>query len=233
MAERPGRASAVTATIAIAIVLSAGNLLCHVLAAEDPASPLNLTGPGGFARLMAAVAGAYGRHPAPLLFHAAAPLLAGFALAFWIGRRETEPGTSAQLEGAAPKPEGPPPSAGALRLLALLQQEGRLIDFLEEDIAAYDDAQVGAAVRDIHGRCRAALRERMRIERIYAEEDGATVEIRPGFDPALVRLTGNVHGEPPFRGTLQHAGWRATDVKLPAGEALDPSILAPAEVEIP
>jgi hypothetical protein len=233
MAERPGRASAAIATIFIAVVLAAGNLLCHALAVEDAASPLNLTAPGGLERLAAALAVAYGRHPAALLFHAAAPLLAGLALALWIGLGSKEPAAGAAPDEAPVKPQGPPPSAGALRLLALLQQEGRLVDFLEEDIAAYGDAQVGAAVRDIHARCRAALRERMKIERIYAEEDGETVEIPPGFDPALVRLTGNVHGEPPFRGTLQHAGWRAKEVNLPVSEAIDPSILAPAEVEIP
>lgn len=233
MAERPGRASAATATIVAAVVLSAGNLLCHVLALEDAASPLNLTAPGGLGRLANALTAAYGNHPGALLFHALAPLLAGFALALWVARPGAEAAPSAQAEAAPGKPEGPPPPAGALRLLALLQQEGRLIDFLEEDIAAYSDAQVGAAVRDIHARCRAALRERMTIERIYAEEDGATVEVPSGFDPALVRLTGNVHGVPPFRGTLQHAGWRVTGVRLSVADALDPSILAPAEVEIP
>jgi hypothetical protein len=108
-----------------------------------------------------------------------------------------------------------------------------LIDFLEEDIDAYGDAQVGAAARTIHSGCRKALHERMRIERIYDDEDGATVEVAEGFDPAALRLTGNVHGEPPFEGTLQHGGWRAREVKLPSpSKGIDPLILAPAEVEL-
>ena len=34
--------------------------------------------------------------------------------------------------------------AGAVHLLFLLQKEGRLIDFLQESIEGYDDAQVGS-----------------------------------------------------------------------------------------
>jgi hypothetical protein len=72
----------------------------------------------------------------------------------------------------------------------------------------------------------------MNISRIYAEQDGATVELGPDYDPDLVRLTGNVHGTPPFRGRLEHGGWRASNVRLPERAGVDPTILAPAEVEI-
>jgi hypothetical protein len=44
---------------------------------------------------------------------------------------------------------------------------------------------------------------------------------------------GNVHGAPPYRGTLRHRGWRAAGLTLPelvGGH--DPSVLAPAEVEL-
>jgi hypothetical protein len=121
-----------------------------------------------------------------------------------------------------------------LRLLAGLQKEGRFIDFLGENLAQYDDAQVGAAVRPIHEGCRQALRERVTIERIYDCDEGSEIEVAEGFDPAAVRLTGNVKGEPPFRGTLQHSGWRATKVDLPQTSGnLDSTVLAPAEVELP
>jgi hypothetical protein len=72
----------------------------------------------------------------------------------------------------------------------------------------------------------------MQIRRIYAQEDGAPVEIAAGFEASQVRLTGNVHGAPPYRGVLQHGGWRASDVALPQGSGVDPTVLAPAEVEI-
>jgi hypothetical protein len=134
-----------------------------------------------------------------------------------------------------PVPAVPPrPSGAPLRLLALLQREGRLLDFLLEDIQSYPDAQVGAAVRDIHRQCQAALKEHLLLEPVLAQPEGATVEVPAGFDPSAVRLTGNVTGQPPFRGTLQHHGWRVKDLKLappPAGQ--DEFILMPAEVELP
>jgi hypothetical protein len=134
-----------------------------------------------------------------------------------------------------PEPAVPPrPSGAPLRLLALLQREGRLLDFLLEDVRSYPDAQVGAAVRDIHRQCQAALKEHLVLEPVLAQPEGATVEVPAGFDPSAVRLTGNVTGQPPFRGTLQHHGWRVKDLKLappPAGQ--DEFILMPAEVELP
>ena len=134
------------------------------------------------------------------------------------------------LAVAAPAASASP--AAALRLLGLLQQEARLVDFIEEDIDAYSDDQVGAAVRSIHSGCRKVLNEHVQLERIFAAEDGSEMVIEKNFDPAAVRLTGNVTGAPPFRGILQHAGWRATKVALPP-ITVDPAIIAPAEVELP
>ena len=46
-------------------------------------------------------------------------------------------------------------------------------------------------------------------------------------------MTGNVVGQPPFTGTLQHKGWRVTAVRLPALTAgHDTRVIAPAEVEL-
>ena len=123
-------------------------------------------------------------------------------------------------------------SDAALRLLALLQQEGRLVDFLEEDLAAYPDDQIGAAARAIHQGCRAVLRERLDLAPILLGGEGATVTVERGFDPAAVRVTGNVRGEPPYHGVLRHQGWRSTGLRLPEGGSRDASVLAPAEVEV-
>jgi hypothetical protein len=124
-------------------------------------------------------------------------------------------------------------TAPALRLLGLLQQEGRFVDFLQEDIDGYDDGQVGAAVRSIHAGCRKALQERIVFERVYSDAEGSTVSVAEGFDANAVRLSGNVTGGPPFKGTLQHGGWRAIKVALPESTGGDPTVVAPAEVEIP
>ena len=132
-------------------------------------------------------------------------------------------------------PQRPPTTAqndAALRLLALLQREGRLVDFCEEELAGFPDEQVGAAARAVHAGCRKALREAFAPVAVRAEPEGAEVVLEAGFDPRAVRLTGNVAGDPPFRGTLRHHGWRASATRLPVSEG-DATLLAPAEVELP
>jgi Domain of unknown function (DUF2760) len=160
---------------------------------------------------------------------AAGPAAIGLVMGLLAGR-----GGSAAATPSAAADETPaePEHASALRLLALLQEEGRLIDFLTEDVGPYSDEQVGAATRSIHESCAKALRDAFALEPIMSGEEEADVTVEPGFDPAAVRLTGNVSGEPPFSGVLRHAGWRVTSVTLPARAGIDPHVLAAAEVEI-
>jgi hypothetical protein len=132
-----------------------------------------------------------------------------------------------------PKEEQRQRLAEQLRLLAILQRDGRLLDFLSEDLADYSDAQIGAAVRDIHRDCKLALSKYVTLEPVAVEKEEASVEIPVGFDPSRWRLVGQVRGQPPYRGTVAHRGWRAAKVELPPrGDTSDPTILAPAEVEI-
>jgi hypothetical protein len=165
-----------------------------------------------------------------LIYFVAAPLVAGLLIIMLALRRAGR--AAAPLEAPAPAAPPPPSPAPALRLLGLLQQEARLVDFIAEDIDGYSDEQVGAAVRSIHSACRKVLNEHVQLHRIFDAEDGSDMVVDQGFDPAAVRLTGNVTGQPPFRGTLQHGGWRAVKISLPDAP-LDPNIIAPAEVEIP
>lgn len=121
----------------------------------------------------------------------------------------------------------------ALRLLATLQEEARLIDFVREDIDAYGDADVGSAARGIHAALRKALDDRLVLEPILPGEDGDVVEVPADFEPALIRVTGKLAGGPPYSGVLRHGGWRVRDVRLPApSPGSDPRILLPAEVEV-
>jgi molecular chaperone DnaK (HSP70) len=117
-------------------------------------------------------------------------------------------------EKKPPKPRDVTP--GALQLLALLQREGRLLDFLSEEIDGYDDAAIGAAVRDIHKGCKKVIHEHFGVEPVMDAEENETVTVDTGFDPGKIRLVGNIAGAPPFRGTLKHHGWRAAKVSLPA-----------------
>jgi hypothetical protein len=121
----------------------------------------------------------------------------------------------------------------ALQLLSLLQREARLIDFTQENLSAYADAEIGAAARVVHEGCAKVLREHFTIEPVRAEAEGSRVTLEEGFDASAVRLTGNVVGKAPFKGSLSHRGWRATGVRLPKlAEAHDANVLAPAEVEL-
>jgi hypothetical protein len=123
--------------------------------------------------------------------------------------------------------------APALRLLAVLQREGRLLDFLLEPIDAYSDAQIGAAVREIHRKCREALEKMMVLEKVLPKEEGEEVTVEAGFDPSAIRLSGAVSGQPPFRGTVKHPGWRVRELRLPATpEGQDLRVVMPAEVEV-
>lgn len=145
----------------------------------------------------------------------------------------TVPAAPAPVAVAAePARPADPPEHAALRLLATLQEEGRLVDFFTEDISPYSDEQIGAATRGIHESCRKALRHAVTVEPVMPGEEGATVTVPQGFDPATIRLVGAVSGEPPFTGVLKHAGWRATAVNLPKRSGHDPQVIAPAEVEI-
>jgi hypothetical protein len=140
---------------------------------------------------------------------------------------------------ATPAPVPAPPAFveaspdAALQLLALLQRDARLIDFVGEDLGSYADAQIGAAARLVHEGCAKVLREHFSIVPVRAEAEGGRVTLQPGFDAAAVRLTGNVVGQPPFSGNLRHRGWRVTEVRLPKlAERHDAHVVAPAEVEL-
>jgi hypothetical protein len=149
----------------------------------------------------------------------------------------------------APEPQPPKPAAApvqpapsalteaspvaALQLLGLLQRDARFIDFVEEDIVNYSDADIGAAARLVHDGCRAVLREHFTIKPVRTEAEGSRITLQEGFDAAAVRLTGNVVGKAPFNGSISHRGWKVEDTRLPKlAPSHDASIVAPAEVEL-
>ncbi len=129
--------------------------------------------------------------------------------------------------------ETEPDLTPALQLLAILQREGRFIDFLQEDVSSFSDADIGAAARVVHEGCTRGLKDVLELASIRSEEEGAKVELAAGYDADRTRVTGNVTGEPPFSGTLAHHGWSAESIRLPTlSEGHDPKIIAPAEVEL-
>ncbi|HEY1469868.1 MAG TPA: DUF2760 domain-containing protein [Candidatus Acidoferrum sp.] len=121
----------------------------------------------------------------------------------------------------------------AVQMLALLQRDGRLIDFLAENISGYPDAQLGAGVRTIHEACRQVLEHYVKLEPILNFEEDQPVTVQGGFDPACIKLIGNVAGEPPIRGVLRHKGWHVKEVHLPPlPQGAGRMVVAPAEVEL-
>jgi hypothetical protein len=141
-------------------------------------------------------------------------------------------GYSKAIPVKAPPPPKPQagPSAGAVQILGILQREARLVDFLMEDIAAYSDEQVGAAVRDVHAQARQSLGRYLRLQPVIDGVEGTFTKTE-GVEAAALRFVGKVPpGGTASGGVLRHKGWKAEKVDLPPTGPTE--ILAPAELEI-
>ena len=137
------------------------------------------------------------------------------------------------IPSAPPTPERPLRS-DAITLLGALQREGRFVDFAKENLTPYSDAQIGAAVRDVHKGCAKALERMFGIQPVLDQPEGASIEIRPEVAGDAVTLMGNVSGTPPYRGTVQHSGWKVSKCELPqwTGNKASVNLIAAAEVEV-
>ena len=156
------------------------------------------------------------------------------ALAFLNGASPDAKSPPAPVAVAPPAPAENQAEAEVVAFFALLQEKGRFVDFLMDDVTAYDDAQVGAAARVVHQGCREVLREHFKITPVSDAAEGSRVTVPAGYAPDEYRLLGKLSGEPPFSGTLVHKGWKTESVRLPRiikGGARLPGI-APAEVEL-
>ncbi len=135
-----------------------------------------------------------------------------------------------------PKPEKPakPDGVDALVLLATLQREARFLDLFQEDLSEYEDAQIGAAVRDVQRDTKATLNRMFSIAPVREEEEGGRIDLLESFDATEIRLVGNVQSEKPSGGTLVHRGWKATKCDVPkfTGTLAQAQVLNPAEVEV-
>jgi len=128
----------------------------------------------------------------------------------------------------------PPAKNDAVILLSLLQRESRLIDFIKENMDSYSDAQIGAAVRSIHRDCGKTLDRIFGIDKLLNNEEGDTIEMPDKIDSEIYSLSGNLTGNPPFKGKLRHFGWRITKCELPkwSGKSENISVISAAEVEV-
>ena len=144
------------------------------------------------------------------------------------------PALPASQPVAPPVPSSPEQvHASALFMLGLMQREGRLLDFLQEDIAQVADPDLGAAARVVHEGCRKVLKQYLPLSPVMNEAEGAQVSLPDGFDANRFRLTGNVNGTGPWRGALRHHGWVVNSVQLPGVPvSVDVKVIAPAEIEV-
>lgn len=136
------------------------------------------------------------------------------------------------VDEAEPTPA--PSRSDALTFLSVLQREARLVDFIQEPIAAYPDAQIGAAVRDVHSGCKAVFDRLLDLQPLLGEAEGSRVTVPADAPAERYRLVGNVTGAPPHTGQLAHHGWQATRCEIPkwSGDAGAALVVAPAEVEL-
>ena len=166
--------------------------------------------------------------------------LLGLALLFFAskasGPQLPPAAATAPITPSAPPPPPPRAEAEIVAFLALLQEQGRLVDFVKEDVAAASDQQLGAAARVVHAGCRKVLEEYFDITALHTGNEGDKVVLASGYDAAAHRLLGTVPENPPYTGKLLHPGWLARSVKLPRVTGITDErpwpVLAPAEVEL-
>lgn len=151
---------------------------------------------------------------------------------------EPEPEQKPEPPAAAIQPRtSDETDAAVVQFVARLQEKGRLIDFIMDDIAAYDNESVGAAARIVHQGCCEVLHDCFSIEPIHEGEEMESVSLEASYDSSAYRLIGKVPDSAPFNGLVLHRGWKTTEVTLPqlASAGDNPalrSVIAPAEVEI-
>ncbi len=152
--------------------------------------------------------------------------------------RQKSPTPTPEAEPTRPalqQPQASRADAEIIHFLAMLQEKGRLVDFLMDDINAYSDAQVGAAARVVHAGCKGVLQDHFAIGPVRTEPEGSTVQVPARYSADEYRLVGKIAGSAPFSGVLVHRGWKTDRVKLPQllREAADPlPAIAPAEVDV-
>jgi hypothetical protein len=144
------------------------------------------------------------------------------------------PKSEARSESKKAPPPKVPARSEAISLLAALQREARFVDFINEPLGGYSDAQIGAVARDIHRDCAAVVQRLFGLVSVVDQAEGSDIEVSAGFDSSRIQLTGNIAGDPPFHGRLAHHGWEAAKCEVPAwsGKETSARVVAPAEVEL-
>lgn len=136
-------------------------------------------------------------------------------------------------------PPAPPPAVReeeALLLLSLLQEKGRFVDFLMDDIGAYSDQQVGAAARVVQQGCKGVITQAFAPAPVASSPENAPIVLPAEASREAYKLVGTIPSGQEIRGRLLHKGWKPTRSELPRrtralaeGEL---PVIAPAEVQL-
>ena len=146
---------------------------------------------------------------------------------------ESKPIEAVQLKGPEEISIKDEKNIDGVFLLSLFQKQGRLVDFLQQDITTFSNAEIGEAARVVHDGCAKILVDYFTMEAIRTEEEGVLVNVEADYNLSEITLTGNLRGSAPYRGELLHHGWKISDQHPP--EQLDPKarfIVQPAEIEV-
>ena len=151
--------------------------------------------------------------------------------------RAAEPSLPAPAEtrpavvAAATKEPARPRRSEAISLLAVLQREGRLVDFLQQPLAGFSDAEIGAVVREVHRDSARALDRLFGLVPAIPKAEWDVMELAAGFDASRFKLTGQISGGAPYRGAVAHHGWQATRCEIPTWSGSDETLLVVATAE--
>ena len=148
---------------------------------------------------------------------------------------ETERALQVSLES---KNQDKQQSSGSevLTFLSLLQEKGRFLDFLMDDITLYSDNQVGAAGRVVHQGCSKVLGELFRISPLHKDDEGTKITLRKEDSVLAYRVLGKTFEHTPFDARILHRGWGTDTLKIPRRQS-GPSkvdekfVISPVEVE--
>lgn len=121
----------------------------------------------------------------------------------------------------------------ALTLLGTLQREARFLDLVGEPLEGFEDAQVGAAARQVLSDVRKSLDRMFAVAPIAGEDEGSSVSIPKPASPVRYHVIGR-NADQATRGTLVHRGWKAGRCQTPSwnGASDDAFVLSPVEIEV-
>ena len=153
------------------------------------------------------------------------------------GAKAPEAAAAPSAAGAGAATRDARVDAEIAHFLGILQEKGRFMDFVMDDITSYNNEQVGAAARVVHQGCSKVMSEYFSIVPLHEGAEGDSVVLQEGYNPAEYRPVGKLADGARIQGKITHRGWKATEIKLPrraetAAGSEDRFVITPAEIDV-